>query len=428
MESFCKNFNNALKITFVLILLIHFSAIPAIAEKIDKDSVYNELKRSFKSDSHEDFIENCINAINAETISFKDMGKVKYMMAQSYNIKGDLINCVQSLFSASDIFIELNDKEKLALTYNFLGEVYRKGGEYVAAIDYFIESLTYFKEQNKYDNVAMVCYNLGLTYYNIDDYEDAKKYFFEALDNNEKVNDIDRSSRIYNLLGAIHFKLADYEVARSYYLLSMEIYKDKVPEERLGIAYSNLAEIHLVQGNYQKAISESRKALIYKEEPYPNSQSYDLPDAMITLAKALLETGKIKESINILENGILERDQAGFHQNYFRAIDLYFSISDSLQLQSSNSNRIAKILVDQTKLLKEQNSLLNNSKSQYLIRLADSDYRYESALSGIKTNKKINYWGYLIFICLVSFAVSVHFYRRRKRKEKLKKSLKDLLN
>ncbi|WP_175402731.1 tetratricopeptide repeat protein [Mangrovivirga cuniculi] len=394
------------------------------------DSVYNKLKINFKTRSHEIFINSCTTAINLDALSKPNEGKVRYMMAQSYNNKGDLINCVQNLFLASDIFVALNDKEKLALTYNFLGEVYRQGGEYIAAIDYFKESLSYFAIYDNYDNMAMVNYNLGLTYYDLEDYESAKTYFYDALENNQRVSNIDRSARIYNLLGAIHFQLQDYEVARSYYHLSMEIYaNDEIPVERYGIAYSNLAEIHLSLGNFDKAISVAEKALSYKEKPNGNPESYDIPDALITLAKAYSQSGNIEKGMKLLENGILEKNPSGFHENYFNAISLYFALSEnSSRSNTANSIKISNILVEQTKLLQQQNKVLNNAKSQYLIRLADSKYKYTTAVSGIQADKKINYWTYIIVLSLILIAVGVHFYRRKKRKEKLKKSLSDLLN
>ena len=159
------------------------------------------------------------------------------------------------------------DHLELAKSYNVLGCVYEKLGEYKKAM-FYLEKALMIREKaygEEHPEVATSCNNIGSVYADLGMKERALSYYEKALNILQKVygKEYIGVALGYNNIGSLYDKLGEYEKALGYYEKSLNILQKIREKDDLDIAvvYNNIGSIYWAKGDCEKALSYYEKSL-----------------------------------------------------------------------------------------------------------------------------------------------------------------------
>ncbi|MEE0895017.1 MAG: tetratricopeptide repeat protein [Bacteroidales bacterium] len=172
--------------------------------------------------------------------------------------------------------IEVNQEtngqnEITAGSYNNIGIVYHKLGDFDKALEYHFKALKIRKEVlgENHSDTAMSYDNIGIVYSYLGEYDKALEYGFKALEIRKYVlgeNNLDTASS-YNNIGLVYANFGEYEKALEYYNKALEIRKAVLGENHpdTAMSYNNIGLVYSNLGYWGKALEYYNKALeIYK--------------------------------------------------------------------------------------------------------------------------------------------------------------------
>jgi type IV pilus assembly protein PilF len=170
------------------------------------------------------------------------------------------------------------DKSKMAEGY------YQKGLAYLQEKNYELASVE-FNRSVQTDN------EYKFSYYSLGYIADQQGKFKEATGYYEKAIDLDpKFSEAYNSLGVIYAKQQKWDMALKNYNKALENKLYSTPH----VPYLNIGDVYMATKNYAKAADAYREA-----------KRFVLEDFIIyALGNALLEGGKVKESIVEFKEGV----------------------------------------------------------------------------------------------------------------------------
>jgi len=268
----------------------------------------------------------------------------------------------------------------LATSYNMLGKIYEKQGDYKRALEYFLKSLGILKSVHG-DNhpLTAVCENnIGLIYDNQGECKKALESYFKALDINKEISGENNSTSAtyYNNIGLAYEKQGDDKNALENYLKSLDIRKSIHGESHPDVAnsYNSLGSIYNSLGQYKSACENHLKCLkILKElygenHPFVAISYHNLGNAeksqgewtkaleyyfkSVEIKKALHGDSHPLIAITLQSIGHVYKKQKEYKkalEYYLKALDMYKSVSegDSHPDIAVLYNNIGMVLQDQ---------------------------------------------------------------------------------
>ncbi len=164
------------------------------------------------------------------------------------------------------------EHENTAASYNNIGGVYKKQGDYPKALEYLKKALA-IKEKvlgEDHPDTATDYNNIGLVYKNQGDYTKALEYYGKALAIDENVlgKDHPGTATDYNNIGTVYDDQGDYPKALEYYVKTLAIREKVLGKDHPATAttYNNIGLVYHKQGDYPKALEYYGKALAIREK------------------------------------------------------------------------------------------------------------------------------------------------------------------
>ena len=151
-------------------------------------------------------------------------------------------------------------------TYDYIGKVYRRKGNYDKALDYHLLSLDIQKEifGENHPSLDNTYFNIGNVYYYNGDYPKSLQYNQKVLNMQLQIfrENHPKVAVTYGNIGLIHTKLKNYEQALEAYNKALNIQlKNRLGESDVVSIYTELSNIYTEQGDYEKALESSLEAL-----------------------------------------------------------------------------------------------------------------------------------------------------------------------
>ena len=166
------------------------------------------------------------------------------------------------------------DHPDVATSYNNIGLVYSRQGDYAQALDYNRRALS-IREQvfgPDHPDVAISYGNIGSVYSDQGDYAQALDYYRRALSIDEQVFGPDDSavSTSYNNIGLVYSRQGDYAQALDYYDRALSIDEQVFGPDHPAVATScnNIGLVYFRQGDYAQALDYYRRALSIREQVF----------------------------------------------------------------------------------------------------------------------------------------------------------------
>ena len=185
-------------------------------------------------------------------------------LAVVFRTRSDLTKALEYSFSALNLFEELGDSSKMALSANAIGRYYGDIGNWGNASKYYEISLNL--SGNDLKTRGKTLNNIGSMYHDRDNFDSAYIYFQKALDIGLEIKDQSGLATVYGNLGIIYLqKFEDPDKAVEYYMKSIEMKKELVDFFGLSYSFINMGNLHRNIGKYGKARVYYATAVAYTD-------------------------------------------------------------------------------------------------------------------------------------------------------------------
>ncbi len=190
------------------------------------------------------------------TISLNNIGLFVSDYFAEYN------NALEYYFKDLEISEKTLDKEhpEISTSYNNIGAVYWKQGNYDMALYFYIKALG-IREKNQgteHPDIATSYNNIGLAYKEQGAYTKALDYNFKALEIMVKTlgSNHPNTASLFNNIGSIYEEQGDYSKALEYYDKALAIREKVLGTEHPDTAtsYNNIGMLYYDQDDYDKAL------------------------------------------------------------------------------------------------------------------------------------------------------------------------------
>ena len=185
----------------------------------------------------------------------KDFGpSVLTSLGILYEYINDFEKAIETHQQAVDQYRDINDQEGTATALNNLAIVHvTYNNNFNQALKCFNESLEIRKKLNIKDKIASSFNNIGETYMYMDNYSKAIEYINKATVLYKELNDIYGLAINYKNIGQLYYKQNDLKNAMKYINKSIEYASDLDLKLVLQENYELLSEIYRDQDNYKLA-------------------------------------------------------------------------------------------------------------------------------------------------------------------------------
>ena len=183
----------------------------------------------------------------------------------------------------NSVYLIKNLEEK-AETYNVLGLIYSKLGDFNNAKKYLNQSLGNYSTAENYSKIADIKQNVGKVFMETNQLNSAEKYFKESI-NFRKTKNVDTNKiyDTYNLLSNLYFKKGDTKNAFNY-LNKYSKYRDTITTIKTGLEISRSEE------DAQRSISKAKEDELEKIQQQKKNKEIELENEQTknTLQKSII--------------------------------------------------------------------------------------------------------------------------------------------
>ena len=164
-----------------------------------------------------------------------------------------------------------NSKET-ANSYNKIGVVYEKQGEFDKALEFHKKALDICEKVlgREHPDTATSYNNIGNVYYSNGEYDKALEFHKKTLEIREKVlgKKHPDTATSYNNIGSVYEKQGEYNKVLEYYFMALNIDEKVLGKEHpyTAIDYNNIGLVYDSQGEFNKALEFHKKALDIREK------------------------------------------------------------------------------------------------------------------------------------------------------------------
>ena len=191
-----------------------------------------------------------------------------------YDRQGDYGKALEYHFKALAIKEKVLGTEhpSTATSYNNIGAIYKAQSDYGKALEYYQKALAIREKVfgTEHPSTATSYNNIGAVYDDKGDYDKALEYYFKALAIREKVLGMEHpdTATSYNNIGAVYDDKGDYGKALEYYFKDLAISEKVLGTEHpdTAISYNNIGGVYKTQGDYDKALEYYFKDLAICEK------------------------------------------------------------------------------------------------------------------------------------------------------------------
>ena len=168
---------------------------------------------------------------------------------------------------ASELYDSLNEKAKLAETFNHIGIVQQRIGKYSESLVSFNKSISIYKEIDHSTGEGNILNNLGETHRLLGQYSKALDSYNASLSVLKGESSPRESFSVLNNIGLVYYQLGDYSTALSFHRKSLDIRKrledsaagQATSLHNLGLVYYELHQDDKALEFYESSIEISQK-------------------------------------------------------------------------------------------------------------------------------------------------------------------------
>jgi len=331
--------------------------------------------------------------------------KLKYIIGNSGVIYFYLSNYPKALSNFYDlekVAIELNDSFAIAAAYTNIGIIYKKLNENEKALEYFNKNLKIAEKINSKLAISDSYNNIGLIFQDRNNDSIAINYFEKSIEVSKEVDDFEGIAVANLNIGISKDAMHKCEDALLNFETAYEIAKKNKSKRITAEAEYEIANIYLRFSNSDKYNFSKKKqflneAIIFANDSYKISKSYDYLNTVKKVTKLLVEIYQKKGNTNKALNFALE----------------HITVKDSI-FKNENLEAIQKMNAK----YEIYKSKLEIAKKEEEIKINEKQIELQNTIINVGIIAGIIF---LLFLSLIIFL----FFRIKKQKNNLV-SLKNL--
>ncbi len=206
----------------------------------------------------------------------------------------------EALTEAKRLYEQIGQRDIVAKVVNTLAILYMEQGNYANVIEYFQQSLTIWAETNNLEGIAVVSNNLGNVFFYLADYAQALEHYQKAFKIRESIGKHIENRNTLNNLGVVYMAMRDYESAVQMFEKCLALKSVSEDLENESMAMLNLAEALRNLGKMKESETAFERARLL----------YERLGQKVGLARALRGQGLILEMQNRLYEAITRFQQS----------------------------------------------------------------------------------------------------------------------
>lgn len=202
-----------------------------------------------------------------------------------------------------------DSKKHLAKSYNLLGILYYKKGDFLKSLDYHTKALRLRKACNDLTGIATSCLNLGNVYSDLRLFAKSEKAYLNALSAYSSLNNMSKVSSCLLNLGILKHTLKQYDAAIENYNMALRFCEENDYVTK-AMYLNNIGEAYLGKKDTAKALAFNEDALklrLMSENVMESGDSY------INLAGIYIVRGNLEKA----NEYILKADSIAIAYDYY---------------------------------------------------------------------------------------------------------------
>lgn len=224
-----------------------------------------------------------------------------YNLGRAYEKKGKLSDAIDYFENAYNLYEELENKKKIALSLYAIGDVKWTNGDYKDAIDYYKNSMTIEIELGNKIREADCLTRIAFSYFQQGQYSTAMRIVQQSLKISEEIDDDPGIAWCYGALGVFYSKQGNLEKALFYYLKALKINKQNQYSTNLSYTLKNIGVLYSELNNNEKALEFIESALVISEK-INDKRSSSL--SLIAYGTILNKQGRDEKAMESFQQGL----------------------------------------------------------------------------------------------------------------------------
>lgn len=266
-------------------------------------------------------------------------------LASAYSYYGSFYLTIDNIQKALGLFEQLGDSAGVASCYISLGHTYRRLRNRSNELMYHKKAYEIFLRLNQPERIGVTAHNLGETYLNTGDLEKSLALTELAIRINDSLRNYSVLSACYKVLGNIRMRTKEFSEAEKSFREVLRI------SAALGLNSQKIATVEAMMGLaeiYSQAGLTEKKVAILQE------------------AVDFVQTNKLAEFVQPVYLSLMEESaRSGNNTNTIRIIRNYQAIQDSLnKLQLEDRNRLTLGFFQLFELEKKNTELISRNRQQ----------------------------------------------------------------
>ena len=248
-------------------------------------------------------------------------------------------------------------KKHMAKSYNLLGILHYKKGNYKNALAYHQKALSYRKECGDRAGQALSEINLGNIYSDLHFFDKAETAYLEALSVFKELGDTKRTADCLINLGVLKQTLKQQEAAYEHYSLALKLGEELNDYDIRSICLNNMAQVYFDKGDYDKSVALNEDALKLR---YMMENHLEVTDSYLNLAANFIKLNQLEKAKEYLDTAY----STSRYYSYFEAMqvahkiysDYYYALKDfekAFFWIKTYENKQDSVLAEQGKLSPE---------------------------------------------------------------------------
>lgn len=217
----------------------------------------------------------------------------------------------------------------MAKSYNLLGILHYKKGNYKNALAYHQKALSYRKECGDQAGQALSEINLGNIYSELHFFDRAEASYLAALAVFKALDDTKRTADCLINLGVLKQTLKQQEAAYEHYSLALKLGEDMNNYDIRSLCLNNMAQVYFDKGDYEKSIALNEDALKLRNLM---ENHLEVADSYLNLASNFINLKEPEKAKEYLDTAY----SISSRYSYFEAMqvarkvysDYYFELKD----------------------------------------------------------------------------------------------------
>jgi len=210
-------------------------------------------------------------------------------------------------------------KKHLAKSYNLLGVLFYKKGDFTSSLAYHQKALGIRIAGKDVNGIALSHTNLGNIYTDLQLFEKAESSYLKALGTFRENGDEKRAANCLINLGVLKQTLKQNDAAFENYVLALKLAEKINDYEMPSLCLNNMAQVFFDKGNYEKSVAYNEDALKMRILMENNLEA---ADSYLNLAANYIKLKKTEKALANLDTAY----RISTHYDYYEAQQMAFKI------------------------------------------------------------------------------------------------------